>query len=236
LASTSRLGSGTTRRRCPRRSHGHTTIGARNRIFPFRLARRGAQDQKYAGEPTRLGNSATTTSSVSSVPSTSAPCRIAARPPSAATTGIMAYAHTSRTIAWWATTHLCHNAFAGRACRNRRLGDPGRLHRCAPVLQDRAHVMTGISAGVFKDIPHLSWHRFRVQGGACQRRMDSITRAQAARIAPESLAALSAPTSFFTAKQHPGRGASQACSEAVNHAEVQQLLDFLARSERGIIR
>jgi UDP-N-acetylglucosamine acyltransferase len=211
---------------------GHTTIGAHNQIFHFVSLGEAPQDKKYAGEPTRLEigdhnvirefctfNTGTVQDrGVTTIGSHN---------------WIMAYVHIAHDCVVGDHTIFANNAsLAGHS----EIGDWAILGGFTGVHQFckiGAHVMTGISSVVFKDIPPFVMaagqpaapHGLNSEG--LKRRGFSA----------ESLAALKrAYKTLYREGNTLAEAQAKLAPEAAKHAEVQQLLDFLARAERGIIR
>ncbi len=206
---------------------GHTRIGARNRIFHFVSLGEVPQDKKYAGEPTRLeiGDDNVirefctfNTGTVQDHGVT----RIGHH------NWIMAYVHIAYDCQVGDHTVFANNAsLAGHV----EVGDWAILGGFTGVHQFckiGAHVMTGVSSVIFKDIPPFvkaSGHPAAPHG--LKRRGFSA----------ESLAALKrAYKILYREGNTVAEAQARLEAEAAHHVEVRQLLDFLARAERGIIR
>jgi UDP-N-acetylglucosamine acyltransferase len=211
---------------------GHTTIGARNKIFHFVSLGEAPQDKKYAGEPTRLeiGDDNlirefctfnTGTAQDQGV------TRIGSH------NWIMAYVHIAHDCVVGDRTIFANNAsLAGHV----EVGDWAILGGFTGVHQFckvGAHVMTGVSSVVFKDIPPFvmaSGHPAQPHGlnsEGMKRRGFSTEAMAALKRAYKILYREGNTLAEAQAKLEP---------EAANHAEVRLLLDFLARAGRGIIR
>ncbi|MFO7542063.1 MAG: acyl-ACP--UDP-N-acetylglucosamine O-acyltransferase [Thiobacillus sp.] len=211
---------------------GHTSIGVHNQIFHFVSLGEAPQDKKYDGEPTRLeiGNHNVirefctfNTGTVQDRGVTSIGSH----------NWIMAYVHIAHDCVVGDRTIFANNAsLAGHA----EIGDWAILGGFTGVHQFckiGAHVMTGISSIVFKDIPPFIMasgqpaapHGLNSEG--LKRRGFSDESRAALKRAYKILYREGNTLAEAQAKLEP---------EAANHAEVQQLLDFLARAERGIIR
>jgi UDP-N-acetylglucosamine acyltransferase len=211
---------------------GHTKIGAHNQIFHFVSLGEAPQDKKYAGEPTRLEigdynvirefctfNTGTVQDrGVTTIGSHN---------------WIMAYVHIAHDCVVGDRTIFANNAsLAGHV----EIGDWAILGGFTGVHQFckiGAHVMTGVSSVVFKDIPPFimaSGHPATPHGlnsEGLKRRAFSAESLAALKRAYKILYREGNTVAEAQAKLEP---------EAANHAEVRQLLDFLARAERGIIR
>ena len=211
---------------------GHTTIGANNQIFHFVSLGEAPQDKKYAGEPTRLeiGDHNVIrefcTFNIGTV-----------QDRGVTTIGshnwIMAYVHIAHDCVVGDHTIFANNAsLAGHA----EIGDWVILGGFTGVHQFckiGAHVMTGISSVVFKDIPPF------VMASGQPAAPHGLNNEGLKRrgFTAESLTALKrAYKTLYREGNTLAEAQTQLALSAVKHAEVQQLLDFLERSERGIIR
>lgn len=211
---------------------GHTQIGAHNRIFHFVSLGEAPQDKKYAGEPTRLeiGDHNVIREFCTFNTGT-------AQDRGVTTIGshnwIMAYVHIAHDCVVGDHTIFANNAsLAGHT----EVGDWAILGGFTGVHQFckiGAHVMTGISSVVFKDIPPFIMasgqpaapHGLNSEG--LKRRGFSV----------EALAALKRSYKILYREGNTlAEAQAKLAPEAENHVEVQQLLHFLAHSERGIIR
>src|SRR5512143_2838679 len=211
---------------------GHTTIGARNKIFHFVSLGEQPQDKKYAGEPTRLeiGDDNVIREFCTFNTGT-------VQDRGATTIGsqnwIMAYVHIAHDCVVGDRTIFANNAsLAGHA----EVGDWAILGGFTGVHQFckvGAHVMTGISSVVFKDIPPF------VMASGQPAAPHGLNNEGLKRrgFSAESLAALKrAYKTLYREGNTLAEAQAKLAPEAAKHAEVQQLLDFLARPERGIIR
>lgn len=211
---------------------GHTRIGARNRIFHFVSLGEAPQDKKYAGEPTRLeiGDDNVirefctfNTGTVQDLGVT----RIGSH------NWIMAYVHIAHDCVVGDRTIFANNAsLAGHV----EVGDWAILGGFTGVHQFckiGAHVMTGVSTVIFKDIPPFvmaSGHPAEPHG----LNSEGLKRRG---FAAESLSALKrAYKILYREGNTVAEAQARLEPEAIAHPEVRQLLDFLARAERGIIR
>lgn len=211
---------------------GHTRIGAHNQIFHFVSLGEVPQDKKYDGEPTRLeiGDHNVIrefcTFNTGTVQDRGV-TRVGSH------NWIMAYVHIAHDCVVGDRTIFANNAsLAGHA----EIGDWAILGGFTGVHQFckvGAHVMTGISSVVVKDIPPFV--------------MASGQPAAPHGLNSEGLRRRGFPAGSLTALKRAykilyreGNTLDEARTRlaplAADHGEVQQLLDFLARSERGIIR
>jgi acyl-[acyl-carrier-protein]--UDP-N-acetylglucosamine O-acyltransferase (EC 2.3.1.129) len=216
---------------------GHTTIGEHNRIFHFVSLGEAPQDKKYAGEPTRLeiGDHNVIrefcTFNTGTVQADSIHARGVTRIGSH--NWIMAYVHIAHDCIVGDHTVFANNAsLAGHV----EIGDWAILGGFTGVHQFckiGAHVMTAISSVVFKDIPP-----FVMASG--QPAAPHGLNSEGLKRRGFSAAALAALKRAYKTLYRDGNTLAEAQAllaiDAVQHAEVQQLLVFLARAERGIIR
>lgn len=211
---------------------GHTRIGRGNRIFQFVSLGEQPQDKKYAGEPTRLeiGDYNTirefctfNTGTVQDKGVT----RIGDH------NWIMAYVHIAHDCVVGDRTIFANNAsLAGHA----EVGDWAILGGFTGVHQFckvGAHVMTGISSVVFKDIPPF----VMASGQPAAPHGLNSEGLKRRGFSADTLAALKrAYKILYREGNTVAEAQGKLAPMAMEHPEVQQLLDFLARAERGIIR
>jgi len=211
---------------------GHTRIGARNRIFHFVSLGEAPQDKKYADEPTRLeiGDDNVIREFCTFNPGTvqdRGVTRIGNH------NWLMAYVHIAHDCVVGDRTIFANNAsLAGHV----EVGDWAILGGFTGVHQFckiGAHVMTGVSAVVFKDIPPYvmaSGHPARPHG----LNSEGLRRRG---FSADSLAALKrAYKALYREGNTVAEAQAKLEAEAVAHPEVRLLLDFLAHAGRGIIR
>ncbi len=211
---------------------GHTRIGAHNRIFHFVSLGEAPQDKKYAGEPTRLEigdhnvirefctfNTGTVQQQgVTQIGSHN---------------WIMAYVHIAHDCVIGDHTIFANNAsLAGHV----EIGDWAILGGFTGIHQFckvGAHVMTGISSVVFKDIPP-----FIIAAG--QPAAPHGLNSEGLKRRGFSADTLSALKRAYKILYRDGNTLAEAQqklqADAASHAEIRQLLAFLAGTERGIIR
>lgn len=211
---------------------GPSDIGRENRIHSFAVIGGAPQDKKYAGEPTRLeiGDRnlireyvTINRGTVQDVGTT----RLGND------NWIMAYVHIAHDCVVGDRAIFANNAsLAGHV----EVGDWAILGGFTGVHQFckiGAHVMTGVSTVIFKDIPPFvmaSGHPAAPHGlnsEGLKRRGFSADSLSALKRAYKILYREGNTVAEAQAKLEP---------EAVAHPEVRQLLDFLARAERGVIR
>ncbi|BBP05039.1 acyl-[acyl-carrier-protein]--UDP-N-acetylglucosamine O-acyltransferase [Sulfuriferula plumbiphila] len=212
--------------------NGHTLIGRDNHIFQFNSLGEIPQDKKYAGEPTRLeiGDRNTIrefcTFNLGTVQDTGV-TRIGND------NWIMAYVHLAHDCQVGDNTIFANNAsLAGHVT----VGDHAILGGFTGVHQFckiGAHVMTGISSVVFKDIPPYVM-------AAGQPAAPHGINAEGLRrrgFSPEALAGLKRAYKTLYREGLTFSEAQQRLAEqAQGIPEVRLLVDFLSQAERGIIR
>ncbi|MHB8915058.1 MAG: acyl-ACP--UDP-N-acetylglucosamine O-acyltransferase [Thiobacillus sp.] len=211
---------------------GHTRIGQHNQIFHFVSLGEAPQDKKYAGEPTRLEigdhnvirefctfNTGTVQQQgVTKIGSHN---------------WIMAYVHVAHDCVIGDHTIFANNAsLAGHV----EIGDWAILGGFTGVHQFckiGAHVMTGISSVVFKDIPPFIM-------AAGQPAAPHGLNNEGLKRRGFSTDTLSVLKRAYKTLYRDGNTLAEAQlklqADATSHAEIRQLLDFLASAERGIIR
>ncbi len=211
---------------------GHTRIGAHNRIFHFVSLGEAPQDKKYAGEPTRLeiGDHNVirefctfNTGTIQQQGVT----RIGSH------NWIMAYVHIAHDCVVGDNTTFANNAsLAGHV----EIGDwviLGGFTGIHQFCKVGAHVMTGISSVVFKDIPP-----FIMASG--QPAAPHGLNTEGLKRRNFSLEILSVLKRAYKTLYREGNTLAEAQlkleEDASAHPEIRQLLNFLASAERGIIR
>ena len=212
--------------------HGHTKIGCDNQIFQFCSLGEVPQDKKYAGEPTRLEIGDRNiirefcTFNIGTVQDAGV-TRVGND------NWIMAYVHLA---------HDCdvgnHTVFANNAslAGHVSVGDYAILGGFTGVHQFckiGAHVMTGISSVIFKDVPPY----LMIAG---QPAVPHGINSEGLKRRGYSAAALAGLKRAYKLLYREGLNITEAKIElsilAEDVAEVQVMVDFLAHSERGIIR
>ncbi len=211
---------------------GHTRIGRRNRIFQFVSLGEVPQDKKYAGEPTRLeiGDDNTIREFCTFNTGT-------VQDRGVTTIGshnwIMAYVHIAHDCVVGDRTIFANNAsLAGHA----EVGDWAILGGFTGVHQFckvGAHVMTAVGSVVLQDIPTYvmaagnSATPFGINAEGLKRR--GFTAEQIQNIKRAYRAIYRAGLSLDEAKD-------KLRESAAADSAVQPLLEFLEKSQRGIIR
>jgi UDP-N-acetylglucosamine acyltransferase len=211
---------------------GHTTIGRDNRIFQFNSLGEIPQDKKYAGEPTRLeiGDRNVVrefcTFNLGTVQDGGV-TRIGDD------NWIMAYVHLAHDCQVGNHTIFANNAsLAGHVTVGDYtiLGGFTGVHQFCKI---GAHVMTGISSVVFKDIPPY------VMAAGQPAAPHGINSEGLKRrgFSAEALAALKrAYKTLYREGLTLNEAREKLTEQAQSVPEIQPLLDFIATSERGIIR
>jgi len=211
---------------------GHTRIGAHNRIFHLVSLGEAPQDKKYAGEPTRLviGDHNVirefctfNTGTVQDQGVT----RIGSH------NWIMAYAHIAHDCVVGDNTIFANNAsIAGHV----EIGDWVILGGFTGVHQFckvGAHAMTSASSLVLKDVPPY----VLVAGQPAAPYSMNNEGLKRRGFSPETLAALKrAYKTLYREGNTLEEASAKLAEQAATCAEITPLLDFIARSERGIVR
>ena len=212
--------------------NGHTLIGRDNHIFQFNSLGEIPQDKKYAGEPTRLeiGDRNTIREFCTLNLGT------------AQDTGVTRVGNDNWIMAYVHLAHDCqvgnHTIFANNAslAGHVTVGDHAILGGFTGVHQYckiGAHVMTGISSVVFKDIPPY----IMAAGQPAAPHGINVEGLRRRGFSPESLAGLKRAYKTLYREGLTFSEAQQRLAEqAQGVAEVQLLVDFLGQAERGIIR
>ncbi|MHB1333225.1 MAG: acyl-ACP--UDP-N-acetylglucosamine O-acyltransferase [Sulfuriferula sp.] len=212
--------------------NGHTLIGRENHIFQFNSLGEIPQDKKYAGEPTRLeiGDRNTIrefcTLNLGTAQDTGV-TRVGND------NWIMAYVHLAHDCQVGNNTTFANNAsLAGHVT----VGDYAVLGGFTGVHQFckiGAHVMTGISSVVFKDIPPYVM-------AAGQPAAPHGINAEGLRRRGFTAAALAGLKRAYKTLYREGLTFNEAqqrlAEQGQDVPEVQLLVDFLSQADRGIIR
>ncbi|MHB1244805.1 MAG: acyl-ACP--UDP-N-acetylglucosamine O-acyltransferase [Sulfuriferula sp.] len=212
--------------------NGHTLIGRENHIFQFNSIGEIPQDKKYAGEPTRLeiGDRNTIrefcTLNLGTAQDTGV-TRVGND------NWIMAYVHLAHDCQVGNNTTFANNAsLAGHVT----VGDYAVLGGFTGVHQFckiGAHVMTGISSVVFKDIPPYVM-------AAGQPAAPHGINAEGLRRRGFTAAALAGLKRAYKTLYREGLTFNEAqqrlAEQSQDVPEVQLLVDFLSQADRGIIR
>lgn len=212
--------------------HGHTKIGCDNQVFQFCSLGEVPQDKKYAGEPTRLEIGDRNiirefcTFNIGTVQDAGV-TRVGND------NWIMAYVHLAHDCDVGNHTIFANNAsLAGHVS----VGDYAILGGFTGVHQFckiGAHVMTGISSVIFKDVPPY----LMIAG---QPAVPHGINSEGLKRRGYSAAALTGLKRAYKLLYREGLNITEAKIElsilAEDVAEVQVMVDFLAHSERGIIR
>ncbi len=211
---------------------GHTHIGQHNQIFHFVSLGEAPQDKKYAGEPTRLeiGDHNVIrefcTFNIGTV-----------QEQGVTTIGshnwIMAYVHIAHDCVIGDHTIFANNAsLAGHV----EIGDWAILGGFTGVHQFckiGAHVMTGISSVVFKDIPPF----IMASGQPAAPHGLNSEGLKRRGFSADTLGVLKRAYKTLYRDGNTLAEAQQILQvDAASYAEIRQLLAFLASAERGIIR
>ena len=211
---------------------GHTSIGRENRIFQFCSLGEIPQDKKYRGEPTRLEIGDRNVirefctfnlGTVQDVGVTSI----------GNDNWIMAYVHIAHDCQVGNHTTFANNAsLAGHVhvADYVTLGGFTGVHQFCKI---GAHVITGISSVVFKDIPPY------VMAAGQPATPHGINSEGLSRrgFSPETIAAIKrAYKSLYRSGLTVAEASEQLRQLAETVPEVAVMADFLTRADRGIIR
>ena len=211
---------------------GHTTIGQNNKIFQFASLGAQPQDKKYCNEPTKLiiGNGNTirefttfNTGTVTGIGET----RIGDD------NWIMAYCHLAHACVVGNHTIFANNAsLAGHVT----IGDCVVLGGYTLVFQFcriGAYAMTAFAAGVHKDVPpYFMAAGYRAEPAGLNSegmRRNGFSAEQIALVKQAYKVLYMQDLSLDEAK-------AKIAEMAKNHSELQILHEFVATSQRGIIR
>lgn len=215
---------------------GHTTIGADNRIFQFASIGAAPQDMKYAGEPTRLeiGDRNTIREFVTFNTGTvqdEGVTRIGSD------NWVMAYVHVAHDVRLGNHCVLANNAtLAGHV----HVGDwatVGGLSGVHQFVKIGAHAMIGFQGHVAQDVPPF----MTVDGNPLAARAVNQTGLKRRGYTPERIAVIRQIhkllyRSSLTLEQAVAAIEGLRGQEPSADVDVQLMLDFLARAERGIVR
>jgi UDP-N-acetylglucosamine acyltransferase len=215
---------------------GHTTIGRDNRIFQFCSIGGEPQDKKYAGEPTRLevGDRNTIRECCTFNVGTAQDDGVTRV---GSDNWIMAYVHIAHDCQVGNQTILANNATLGGHVH---LGDwviLGGLTGVHQFVKIGAHAMAGFASAVTQDVPPF----MLVDGNPLAVRGFNVEGLRRRGFGPERIASVKQMhrvlyRSGKTLEQARGEIAAIASSTPDAHADVALMLDFLARSTRGIAR
>lgn len=212
--------------------NGHTRIGKNNRIFQFSSLGEIPQDKKYAGEPTRLeiGDNNTIREFCTFNLGTAQDVGVTRLGDN---NWMMAYVHLAHDCQVGNNTIFANNAqLAGHV----EVGDYAILGGFTVVHQFvkiGAHIITGMGTILFQDVPPYvlasgnpcAPHGINSEG--LKRRGFSNSAIMAIKRAYKTL--YKSGLSFAEAK-------ADIHAQLTEHPELQILADFLASSQRGIVR
>ena len=211
---------------------GHTRIGANNRIFQFVSLGEEPQDKKYHGEPTRLeiGNNNTIREFCTFNTGTVQDAGVTRL---GNNNWIMAYVHIAHDCQIGSHTIFANNTqLAGHVHVDDYaiLGGYTGVHQFCRV---GAHVITGIGTHVLKDVPP-----FITASGSPAKPYGINTEGLKRRgFSAEAILALKrAYKTIFRSGDTVEQSLEALKQQAVDHPEIQPLIDFLAVAGRGIIR
>ena len=215
---------------------GHTTIGEDNRIFQFASLGAAPQDKKYAGEPTRLeiGQRNTIREFCTFNTGTMQDRGVTSIGDD---NWIMAYVHIAHDCAVGNQTILANNAtLAGHV----QVGDwviVGGLTGIHQFSKIGAHAMAGFASHISQDVPPfmmVDGNPLAVRGlnsEGLRRRGFSAERISAIKQAYRLLY-----RQGLTLEAAVDALADLAAQQPLAAADIAQLRDFVAASQRGIVR
>lgn len=212
---------------------GHTRIGRENRIFQFVSLGEVPQDKKYAGEPTRL--------EIGDRNLIREFCTFNIG--TAQDVGVTRIGNDNWLMAYVHIAHDCqvgnHTIFANYTALagHVQVGDYAVLGGYTGVHQFckiGAHVITAVGAVVYKDIPPY------VMAAGCDGAKPNGINSEGLKRLGFTPSAIAAVKQAYKTLYRNGLSLEEArvalLDEALDHSEVQPILDFLAISTRGIIR
>jgi UDP-N-acetylglucosamine acyltransferase len=212
--------------------NGHTRIGAHNRIFQFCSLGEIPQDKKYANEPTRLeiGDYNTIREFCTFNLGTAQDVGVTRL---GSHNWIMAYVHLAHDCQVGNHTIFANNAqLAGHV----EVGDYAILGGFTVVHQFvriGAHIITGMGTILLQDVPPY----MLVSGNPSA---PHGINSEGLKRRGYSSASIMAIKRAYKTLYKSGLGLADAraviAQQLVEHAELQPLADFLANSERGIVR
>ena len=211
---------------------GHTRIGRNNRIFQFNSLGGMPQDKKYAGEPTRLeiGDNNTIREFCT--------FNIGTAQDSGATrvgnnNWIMAYVHLGHDCQIGNHTILANSAQLGGHVHVDDYAIIGALSGVHQFCKIGAHVIAGGGSVVLKDIPPY----VMAAGHPVQPHGTNAEGLKRRGFTSEQMAAIKRAYKTLYRSELPLEQAKAAIlGESAEHPELKVIVDFLDRSDRGIIR
>ncbi len=211
---------------------GHTRLGRGNRIHSFVSLGEAPQDKKYAGEPTRLeiGDDNTIREFCTFNTGTVQDCgvtRIGDR------NWVMAYVHIAHDCQVGNDTVFANNAtLAGHV----EVGDFATLGGFTGVHQFchiGAHVMIGIAAVIRQDVPPY----LTIAGNPAAPHGVNSEGLKRRGFSAEAIAAIKrAYKTLYRSGLSLAEARTEIATLAESQAELRPFVEFLARSERGILR
>ena len=211
---------------------GHTRIGRSNRIFQHCVLGGAPQDKKYAGEPTRLeigdGNMIRefctfNTGTVQDVGVT----RMGNN------NWVMAYVHLAHDVQIGSNTTLANSAqFAGHVIVEDYavVGGVTGVHQFCRI---GAHAMVGAASLVLADVPPY----VMAIGNNCEPRGINAEGLKRRGFDPARIASIKrAYRTLFVSGKPMAEARQELAGTAQESADVQQMLEFIERSERGLLR
>ncbi len=212
--------------------NGHTTIGAHNRIFQFSSLGEIPQDKKYANEPTKLeiGDHNTIREFCTFNLGTAQDVGVTRL---GSHNWIMAYVHLAHDCQVGNHTIFANNAqLAGHV----HIGDYAILGGFTTVHQFvrvGAHVITGLGTALLQDLPPY----VLASGNPCAPHgINSEGLKRRGFASPAIMAIKRAYKTLYKSGLTLTEAKAALQLQLQEHPELQLLTDFLAASERGIVR
>lgn len=212
--------------------NGHTRIGKNNHVFQFCSLGEVPQDKKYAGEPTRLeiGDNNTIrefcTFNLGTI-----------QDGGLTSVGndnwIMAYVHIAHDCHVASHTIMANGATLAGHVTVQDWAILGGLSGVHQFVRIGAHAMTGFQSRITQDVPPY----FTVAGNPVEAHGINSEGLKRRGYSAESIAAIKNAYKTLYKSGLSFEAAKLAIQEQVGeHAELQLLVDFLASSQRGIVR
>lgn len=211
---------------------GHTRIGRANRIFSFNAIGGEPQDKKYAGEPTRLeiGDRNTIREYCSFNTGTAQDAGVTRL---GNDNWIMAYVHIAHDCQVGNHTIMANNAtLAGHVTIDdwAILGGFVGVHQFCHI---GAHVILGISAVIRQDVPPY----LTVAGNPATPHGINSEGLKRRGFSPDSIAAIKrAYKTLYRSGLSLAEAQAALVAQAGEYPELKSFVDFLAASQRGILR
>jgi UDP-N-acetylglucosamine acyltransferase len=212
--------------------HGHTRIGKNNRIFQFSSLGEMPQDKKYAGEPTRLeiGDNNTIREFCTFNTGTVQDGGVTRL---GNDNWVMAYVHIAHDCQIGSHTILANGVnLAGHV----HVADwviIGGMSGVHQFVRIGAHAMTGFQTRLAQDVPTY----VTVAGNPAEAHGINSEGLRRRGFSSDAIAAIkNAYKTLYKSGLSFDEAKLALQQQAVTHPELQSLVEFLAQSERGIVR